>query len=201
VQLREGLAAVRATEAELWVPLLLGAVAQGSVQGGQAQDGLRVIAEALAMVEKNDERWSEAELYRLKGQLTLQQSKASPRQVSDASQASLNQGIGQSNTDQDKSDVADPRPLTPDPQVEAEGCFNNALAIARRQEAKSLELRAATSLARLWQQQGKTAEARELLAPVYNWFTEGFDTKDLQEAKMLIEELAAEGRYEHERSH
>ena len=124
----------------------------------------------------------------------------SPRQVSDASQASLNQVVGKSNTNQDKSEVADPRPLTPDPQVEAEECFHNALAIARRQEAKSLELRAATSLARLWQQQGKTAEARELLAPVYNWFTEGFDTKDLQEAKMLIEELAEEGRYENERS-
>jgi hypothetical protein len=124
----------------------------------------------------------------------------SPRQVSDASQASRNQGVGKSTTNQDKSEVADPRPLTPDPQVEAEECFHNALAIARRQEAKSLELRAATSLARLWQQQGKTAEARELLAPVYNWFTEGFDTKDLQEAKMLIEELAEEGRYENERS-
>ena len=136
-------------------PLLLGAVAQGAAQGGQAQDGLRVIADALAMVEKNDERWSEAELYRLKGQLTLQQS----------------------NTNQDKSEVATPRPLTPDPQVEAEECFHNALALARRQEAKSLELRAATSLARL------------------------FDTKDLQEAKMLMEALAEKGRYENERSH
>ncbi len=74
VQLREGLAAVRATEAELWVPLLLGALAQGSAQGGQAEEGLKVIAEALAMVEKNEERWNEAELYRLKGELTLQQS-------------------------------------------------------------------------------------------------------------------------------
>jgi predicted ATPase len=201
VQIREGLVAMRATGAELWVPLFLGALAQGYAQGGQAKDGLRVIAEALALVEKNEERWNEADLYRLKGELTLQQSETSPRQVSDESQVSLNQVVGKSNTNQDKSEVADPRPLTPDPQVEAEECFHNALAISRRQEAKSLELRAATSLARLWQQQGKTAEARELLAPVYNWFTEGFDTKDLQEAKMLIEELAAEGRYEHERSH
>jgi class 3 adenylate cyclase/predicted ATPase len=76
------------------------------------------------------------------------------------------------------------------PQLEeAEACFQQALTVARRQEAKSLELRAAMSLARLWQQQGKRAEARELLAPVYGWFTEGFDTADLQEAKALLEEL------------
>ena len=73
--------------------------------------------------------------------------------------------------------------------VEAEACFQHALAIARRQQAKSLELRAAMSLGRLWQQQGKRAEAYELLAPIYGWFTEGFDTADLQEAKTLLEEL------------
>jgi predicted ATPase len=73
--------------------------------------------------------------------------------------------------------------------VEAESCFRQALDIARRQEAKALELRAATSLARLWQQQGKQAEARALLAPLYGWFTEGFDTPDLQEAKALLEAL------------
>jgi len=73
---------------------------------------------------------------------------------------------------------------------EAEECFHKAIDIARRQEAKSLELRATVSLARLWQQQGKKEEARQLLAEVYNWFTEGFDTKDLQEAKALLEELS-----------
>ena len=73
--------------------------------------------------------------------------------------------------------------------AEAEACFHQALDIARRQQAKSWELRAATSLARLWQQQGKRAEAQALLAPVYDWFTEGFDTADLQEAKALLEEL------------
>jgi len=73
---------------------------------------------------------------------------------------------------------------------EAEKCFRQALDVARRQEAKSLELRAAMSLACLWQQQSKRAEAHELLAPVYGWFTEGFDTADLQEAKALLEELA-----------
>jgi predicted ATPase len=74
--------------------------------------------------------------------------------------------------------------------AQVETCFEQALAIARRQQAKSWELRAATSLSRLWQQQGKRAEALELLAPVYGWFTEGFDTADLQEAKTLLEELS-----------
>src|SRR5262249_27344954 len=77
-----------------------------------------------------------------------------------------------------------------DHQAEAESCFHDALAIARHQQAKSLELRTATSLARLWQQQGKRQEAHDLLAPVYGWFTEGFDTADLQDAKALLDELA-----------
>jgi predicted ATPase len=94
----------------------------------------------------------EAELYRLKGELLLQQS----------------------------SDNA----------AEAESCFHQALKVSRHQEAKSLELRAATSLARLWQAQDKRQEAYDLLAPLYNWFTEGFDTADLQEAKALLEELS-----------
>src|SRR6266850_2182547 len=115
------------------------------------------------MVEKNEERWTEADLYRLKGELTLQQSRASLGQVQDKSQ-----------TGQGQSEDTDPRPLTPDPQAEAdaEAFFLKAIDIARRQEAKSLELRAATSLARLWQQQGKKAEARHLLAEIYGWFTE-----------------------------
>jgi predicted ATPase len=73
---------------------------------------------------------------------------------------------------------------------EVETCFQRALDAAHSQQAKSLELRAATSLARLWQQQGKHQEAHELLAPIYNWFTEGFDTADLQDARALLEELA-----------
>jgi len=74
-------------------------------------------------------------------------------------------------------------------QTEAESCFHQAIAVAQNQHAKSLELRAARSLARLWQSQGKRQEAHDLLAPVYNWFTEGFDTADLQEAKALLEAL------------
>jgi predicted ATPase len=74
-------------------------------------------------------------------------------------------------------------------RAEAESCFHHALAIAQNQQAKSLELRAATSLARLWHQHGKRQEAYDLLAPVYNWFTEGFDTADLKEARGLLNEL------------
>ena len=74
-------------------------------------------------------------------------------------------------------------------QAEAETCFQQALDVARHQQAKSWELRAAMSLARLWQRQGKRAEAHELLAPIYGWFTEGFDTADLQDAKALLDAL------------
>jgi class 3 adenylate cyclase/predicted ATPase len=160
-QLREGLAALRAAGAKLWVPLFLGAAAQGYGQDGQAEEGLRMIAEALAQVEKTEERWSEAELYRLKGELTLRQCSAQ----SLASRVS-----------------------------EAEGCFLNAIEIARKQQAKSLELRATVSLARLWQQQGKHREARGTLSAIYGWFTEGFDTKDLQEAKALLDEFSERGQ-------
>jgi len=80
-----------------------------------------------------------------------------------------------------------------DNQAEAESCYHHALDIARNQQAKSFELRTATSMARLWQQQGKRQEAHNLLAPVYSWFTEGFDTADLIDAKTLLDELA-EGR-------
>jgi predicted ATPase/class 3 adenylate cyclase len=80
------------------------------------------------------------------------------------------------------------------PPEEAQACFQQALAVARRQQARSLELRAAMSLSRLWQRQGKRQAAYELLAPIYSWFTEGFDTADLQEAKALLEELAGRGR-------
>jgi predicted ATPase len=120
------------------------------------------------------ERFYEAELYRLKGELTLQ-SQASFKQVSDKSQAS-----------QEKSKNTNSQAAV---EQEAEGCFLKSIAIAQKQQAKSLELRAATSLAHLWQKQGKLVKAHTTLSEVYNWFTEGFDTKDLQEAKALIEEL------------
>ena len=82
--------------------------------------------------------------------------------------------------------------MSPEPDAaKAQAYFERALAIARQQQAKSWELRAAMSLARLWRDQGKAQQARELLAPVYGWFTEGFDTRDLKEAKALLDELNA----------
>jgi predicted ATPase len=153
-QMCEGLAAYRAF-GELFRPYYLALLAEGYGRVGQVEEGLDALAEALALVNKNEERWYEAELYRLKGQLTLKSKVESP-----------------------KSKVE-----------EAEGCFWKAIEIARRQQAKSLELRATFSLARLWQQQEKHYEAHRMLSDVYNWFTEGFDTVDLQEARALLEEL------------
>jgi predicted ATPase len=117
-------------------------------------EGLHLLAEALAVVNTTGGRHYEAELHRLHGELLLQQ---------------------------------------PVPDALAAGTyFQQALDVARRQQAKSWELRAATSLARLWQQQGKRAEARDLLTPIYGWFTEGFDTADLVDAQMLLSALAPE---------
>jgi tetratricopeptide (TPR) repeat protein len=139
-------------------------------QAGQEDVGLKVLAEALEAIHRMGTRLFEAEAYRLKGELTLQkQSKVTSR----------------------RSKVSSPQPLTSSTQeAEAESCFLKAIEVSQHQQAKSLELRATTSLARLWQQQGKHHEARDTLAAVYNWFTEGFDTKDLQEAKALLEELS-----------
>ena len=148
-------------------PYFLALLAEAYGKVGQTEEGLTVLAEALAMVDKTGERYYEAELYRLKGELTLQKLPGVSSQLP----------------------VPKPQPPIPDPQAEAEECFLKAIEIARRQQAKSLELRAAMSLSRLWQQQGKQNEAHEMLSEVYNWFTEGFDTKDLQEAKALLAEL------------
>jgi predicted ATPase len=145
------LAAFEATGAKAARPYWLALLAEACGEGGQAKEGLEVLAEALAAVHTTGERFYEAELYRLKGELLLTLSRE-------------NSG-------------------------EAEICFHEALEIARRQQAKSLELRAAMSLSRLWRQLGRPEEARQLLAEVYGWFTEGFETADLREAKALLAEL------------
>jgi predicted ATPase len=150
--MHQGLTAFRATGAELAQPYFLALLAEAHRSTGDLSSGLDVLNEALTLVDTTGERWYESEIYRLKGELLLQQFS--------------------------------------DDQAEAETCFHHALEIARTQQAKSFELRAATSLARLWQQQGKRQEAYDLLAPIYGWFTEGFDTMDLQEVKALLEALA-----------
>jgi len=166
-QMREGLASWRATGAELLRPYYLALQAEAYGKMGLPAEGLTQLAEALTALEKSAERWWEAELYRLKGELSLQS-----RQVENKPK-----------TSQDKSAVRSP-------QSEAEECFWKAIEIARGQQAKSLELRAVMSLSRLWHSQGKTGEARRMLAAIYDWFTEGFDTADLKEAKALLIELS-----------
>ena len=128
-------------------------LARAYAELGQFDNAWRCIGEAMTAVETTKERWLEAEIHRMAGEIAL---------------------------------------LSPEPDVaKAQAYFERALEVARRQQAKSWELRTAMSLARLWRDQGRAQQARELLAPVYGWFTEGFDTRDLKEAKALLEELAA----------
>ena len=168
-QIRQGLTAYRATGAEMAVPYFLALLAEAYGKVGEAEQGLAALVEALAQVEQTGERWYEAELYRLKGKLALQSRVQGP-----------------------ESKNPSPLPLAPSTQAEAaaEACFLKAIEIARKQQAKSWELRAVMSLSRLWHSQGKKDAGRKMLAEIYGWFTEGFDTKDLQEAKALIEEMS-----------
>jgi class 3 adenylate cyclase/predicted ATPase len=151
-QVRQGIAAWRATGAVLLLPYFSTVLADVCGHRNHTAEGLQALAEADTLIEQHEERWWEAEVCRLQGVLLLRQPEAS--------------------------------------QAEAEAWLQRALDVARRQEAKSLELRAAMSLARLWQQQGKRAEAYDLLVPIYGWFTEGFDTDDLREARALLDALA-----------
>ena len=151
-QVRQGIAAWRATGTGLLVPYFCTVLAEVAAHLGHPEDGLQALAEAHTLVEQHEERWWEADVCRLRGVVLLRQ--------------------------------------TGTPQAEAETWLQRALDVARHQAAKALELRATMSLSRLWQQQGKQAEARALLAPIYGWFTEGFDTVDLREAKALLEEVS-----------
>ena len=159
-QIKQGLATVRTTQVELWQPYFLALLAEACGHAGQPEEGLIALTEAIDRVDRTGERMHEAELYRLKGVLMLQQVQ-----------------------------IKSPRSEISNIEKEAEESFQHAITLAQHQSAKSLELRAVMSLARLWQQQSKTAEAHQMLAEVYNWFTEGFDTKDSQEAKILLGEL------------
>ncbi|MGY2487947.1 adenylate/guanylate cyclase domain-containing protein [Cupriavidus sp. CP313] len=155
--IQKGLSAYRATGAELLRTHFLALLAETCARAGQVEAGLAAVAEALATVERTEERMHEAELHRIKGKLTL-----------------LGAGrVGEANED----------------AREAEACFQRAIAIASRQDARSPELRAVVALSRLWQQQGRHAEARSLLYETYGWFSEGFDTVDLREARALLVKL------------
>jgi predicted ATPase len=154
-QMEQSVRELRAIGSGLQSTYYLALLAEAYAAIGQVDKGLSLLDEAVAWMEKHEERYCEAELHRLRGELLLQQ----------ATQA--------------KEDA----------YAEVEACFYTALAVARHQQAKSLELRATVSLCRLWQVQGKRAEAHALLAGIYGWFTEGFDTLDLIEAKALLEAL------------
>ena len=150
-QMHQGLAGILATGQALAQPFCLVRMAEAAGYTGHVDQGLHLLAEALAVFEVSGRGDMLTEAYRLQGEFLLSQ--------------------------------------TGPEVVQAETCFQQALTIARRQQAKSWELRAAMSLARLWQQQGQQQKARALLAPIYGWFTEGFDTADLQDAKILLQEL------------
>ncbi len=153
-QMRQSMELHQATGAMLGTSRFVALLAEMNGKSGQIAAGLDTLAEALARVDTMGERYYEAELLRLKGELLWRQGGA-------------------------------------DAAAAAAACFRLSLAIARRQSAKSWELRTAISLARLWHEQGKRREARALLAPIYDWFTEGFETADLQDAKRLLAELSA----------
>jgi predicted ATPase len=148
-KIRQAIALYRATGTKIQSTHHLSLLAQALAACGHYSEGLAVLREAADLIEETGERYVEAEIHRLKGDLVLA-------------------GNG---------------------RAEAEACYVRALEVARSQEARSFELRSATSLARLWGEQGRNAQARELLAPVFGWFTEGFDTADLKEAKALLNEL------------
>jgi predicted ATPase len=162
-QLKLGLAACEANKASISRPHFLSLLAEALVEAGRFEEGLDTLKQALAVAESASDRYYEAEVYRLKGTLLLA---VCDRQGDTEAVGDELVGL-----------------------VEAEDCFRSAIEIARGQQAKSLELRAAVSLSRLYQKQGKHQEARRLLSEVYGWFTEGFDTLDLKQAMALITAL------------
>ena len=149
--MRDAIATRKAMGCVNQIPHFLGLLASVQTQAGNPAEGLALLNEALAIVDRTQERWFEAELHRLRAEALLASLPAGP--------------------------------------AEAEASLRRALAVAREQGARFWELRAANSLARLWRDQGKCIEARDLLAPIYGWFTEGFDTSVLKDAKVLLDQL------------
>jgi tetratricopeptide (TPR) repeat protein len=170
-QMRKGLAAYQDTGSVVLYPHFLALLAEALVKNGQPEEGLRVLEDALAMAHSNGEAYYQAELFRIKGEALLVQG--------------TDKGLSRSATSGTALIETEPRVI-----AEAAGCFNQAIKIAQEQQARSWELRAAMSLARLFQKQGKQDEAGVLLTQVYERFAEGFDTADLREAKALLDELS-----------
>ncbi len=169
-RMRHGLFDRQAMGAELWRPYWLRLLAEAYGKGWQSEEALYVVAEALATTHKTQERVDEAELYRLYGELALCIGAAAPGRTGDHT-------------------IRSDSLILQCPLSSPEEAFQKAIEIARKQQAKSWELGAVMSLSRLWQQQGKKEEAQQMLAEIYHWFTEGFDTADLHEAKALLEAL------------
>lgn len=170
-QMRQGLVAHSATGARLARPHFLALLAEALGRVRQAEEGLRVLEEALEVAHHHGEGCYLAELYRIQGELLLTQ--ATPRGVWRAVPSGIAGVEGE-----------------PPAVARAQDCFSQAIKISRQQKAKTWELRAVTSLARVYQNQGKREEARGLLTQIYDRFTEGFDTVDLRETKALIVELS-----------
>jgi predicted ATPase len=171
--MRQDLTARRATGTELIRPHLLAQIAEALSKARQTEEGLFVLEEALTVADRTGERYYEAELYRLKGELLLMQCNRALARAAQGRQA----------TAAKSSDI-----------IQAEQCFHQSIQIARQQQAKSLELRGSTSLARFYRDQGQIEEARKLLSPIYATFTEGFGTLDLREAKALLDDLSRMSR-------
>ena len=170
-QMRQGIAANQATGTALGRPRFLAMLADALGGRGQTEEALRLLEEAVAIVDRNGERYYEAELYRLKGELLFKQSTAG--------------GLSRATTYGKAFVESEPAGI-----ANAEQSFHQAIEIAQRQNAKSWELRAVMSLARLYRDRGKQQQARSLLTQIYDRFTEGFKTVDLCEAKTLLDELS-----------
>jgi predicted ATPase len=179
--IQQGIAMWQEIGAAISLPYYLSLLAEAYGRDGNPQKGIEVLDKALSVLPRTGDRWWEAELYRLKGDLVLQVQR-SRSEVQGQEKDQKAKGKRQKHT------FLIPSRLTISVHVELESasCFQQAREVARKQRAKSLELRAAISLARLWKQQQKEIEAQRLVAEVYDRFTEGFETSDLQQAKTLM---------------
>jgi predicted ATPase len=185
--IRQGLAATRATGAEILSAYFLCLLGEACMATGQLDDALSALTEALDAAEENENRFYEAEAHRLKGELLLKRY----AEATGADQAGVATRRAQrSRRRPDKvSSLSIASRIVDSSTAQAQSCFERAIEVARKQSAKSFELRATMSLARLLAAQGHPDQASTMLADIYNWFTEGFDTADLIDAKSLLDEL------------